>query len=71
MVVNALPGSTGLEPTIEALRSTRSWPGQQGEPVMAGRLISRLIREEGATLLPIDSEHSALYQLMQGSGRTR
>ena len=70
MVVNALPGSAGLEPTIEALRQHKVLGLANKESlVMAGRLISRLRREEGATLLPIDSEHSALYQLMQGLGK--
>ena len=70
MVVNALPGSAGLEPTIEALRQHKVLGLANKESlVMAGRLISRLTREEGATLLPIDSEHSALYQLMQGLGK--
>ncbi len=70
MVVNAMPGSAGLEPTIEALRQHKLLGLANKESlVMAGRLISRLTREEGATLLPIDSEHSALYQLMQGLGK--
>ena len=70
MVVNALPGSAGLEPTIEALKCHKVLGLANKESlVMAGRLISRLRREEGATLLPIDSEHSALYQLMQGLGK--
>ncbi len=70
MVVNALPGSHGLEPTIEALKYHKVLGLANKESlVMAGRLISRLTREEGATLLPIDSEHSALYQLLQGLGK--
>ena len=70
IVVNALPGSAGLEPTIEALRRRKVLGLANKESlVMAGRLISRLTRKEGATLLPIDSEHSALYQLMQGLGK--
>ena len=67
MIVNALPGSIGLEPTIEALRQGKVLGLANKESlVMAGRLISALTREKGATLLPIDSEHSALYQLMEG-----
>ncbi len=70
MVVNAMPGSAGLEPTIEALRQHKVLGLANKESlVMAGRLVSRLTREEGAVLLPIDSEHSALYQLMQGLGK--
>ena len=67
IVVNAMPGSAGLEPTIEALKCRKVLGLANKESlVMAGRLISSLARQEGATLFPIDSEHSALYQLMQG-----
>jgi 1-deoxy-D-xylulose-5-phosphate reductoisomerase len=70
MIVNALPGSIGLEPTIEALKQRKVLGLANKESlVMAGRLISRLTREKGSTLLPIDSEHSALYQLMEGKER--
>ncbi|MGD0229130.1 MAG: 1-deoxy-D-xylulose-5-phosphate reductoisomerase [Syntrophorhabdales bacterium] len=70
MIVNALPGTIGLEPTIEALTQGKVLALANKESlVMAGRLISRLVSGKGATLLPIDSEHSALYQLMQGMKR--
>ena len=70
IVVNALPGSIGLEPTVEALKSRKVLGLANKESlVMAGRLISGLTRRDGAVLLPIDSEHSALYQLLQGVNR--
>jgi 1-deoxy-D-xylulose-5-phosphate reductoisomerase len=70
IVVNALPGSIGLEPTVEALKSRKILGLANKESlVMAGRLISGLTRRDGAVLLPIDSEHSALYQLLQGVDR--
>ena len=70
IVVNALPGSAGLEPTIEALKQRKTLGLAIKESlVMAGRLISSLTRKEGVALFPIDSEHSALYQLMQGIGK--
>ena len=54
MIVNALPGSIGLESTIEALTQKKVLGLANKESlVMAGRLISRLAREKGATLLPI------------------
>ncbi len=66
MVVNALPGSAGLEPTLEVLKQGRTLALANKESlVMAGRLIARL-RRAGGRLIPIDSEHSALYQLMEG-----
>ena len=65
-IVNALPGSAGLEPTIEALKQGRILALANKESlVMAGRLISRL-RRGGSRLIPVDSEHSALYQLLEG-----
>jgi 1-deoxy-D-xylulose-5-phosphate reductoisomerase len=66
MIVNALPGSVGLGPTVDALKQGRTLALANKESlVMAGRLITRL-RREGGRLIPIDSEHSALYQLMEG-----
>lgn len=66
MVVNALPGSIGLEPTIETLEKGKVLALANKESlVMGGRLIARLVREKGLRLIPVDSEHSALYQLLK------
>ncbi len=66
-VVNALPGSIGLEPTIEALRCGKVLALANKESlVMAGRIIRRILSEKGSRLIPVDSEHSALYQLLKG-----
>jgi 1-deoxy-D-xylulose-5-phosphate reductoisomerase len=66
IVVNALPGSVGLEPTLTVLKQARTLALANKESlVMAGRLIARL-RRDGGRLIPVDSEHSALYQLMEG-----
>ena len=70
IIVNALPGSAGLNPTIEALRQGRVLALANKESlVMAGRLVKKLAREGSAQLIPVDSEHSALYQLMEGIDR--
>jgi 1-deoxy-D-xylulose-5-phosphate reductoisomerase len=70
IVVNALPGTVGLAPTIETLKQHKTLALANKESlVMAGRLISSLTRGNHAVLLPVDSEHSALYQLMEGIGR--
>jgi 1-deoxy-D-xylulose-5-phosphate reductoisomerase len=70
MVVNALPGSIGLEPSIEALSRNRVLALANKESlVMAGRLIRALIGKDHGRLIPVDSEHSALYQLMEGVGK--
>jgi 1-deoxy-D-xylulose-5-phosphate reductoisomerase len=68
IIVNALPGSIGLEPTLEALKNGKMVALANKESlVMAGRLITKLIRETPAKLIPVDSEHSALYQLLSCS----
>jgi 1-deoxy-D-xylulose-5-phosphate reductoisomerase len=65
IVVNALPGSSGLDPTIETLKQGKILALANKESlVMAGRLIRKLAEEKGARLIPVDSEHSALYQLL-------
>jgi 1-deoxy-D-xylulose-5-phosphate reductoisomerase len=69
MVVNALPGSVGLEPSLEALTQNRVLALANKESlVMAGRLIKRLTEKGQGTLIPVDSEHSALFQLLEGIG---
>jgi 1-deoxy-D-xylulose-5-phosphate reductoisomerase len=66
IVVNALPGSIGLEPTVSALKSGKFLALANKESlVMAGRIVSKLLKEHGSRLIPVDSEHSALYQLMK------
>jgi len=70
IVVNALPGSAGLEPTIDALRQGRTLALANKESlVMAGRLVSKLTNSGSCRLIPVDSEHSALYQVMTGMER--
>jgi 1-deoxy-D-xylulose-5-phosphate reductoisomerase len=67
VVVNALPGSIGLEPTIEALACGKIIALANKESmVMAGRMIRKLVAQTSAQLIPVDSEHSAVYQLLKG-----
>ncbi len=66
-VVNALPGSIGLEPTIETLLSGKTLALANKESlVMGGRMIRKIIADTKANLIPVDSEHSAIYQLLKG-----
>lgn len=66
IVVNALPGSIGLEATLAALKHSPLLALANKESlVMAGRIIARSVEIGGCRLIPIDSEHSALYQLLQ------
>ncbi len=65
-VVNALPGSIGLTPTIEALKYNKFIALANKESlVMAGRIITKLLKKHSGKLIPVDSEHSALYQLLK------
>jgi len=68
IVMNAMPGSIGLEPTIEALEKNKTVALANKESmVMAGRLVKRLLQRRNGSLIPVDSEHSALYQIMKAS----
>ncbi|HPU30869.1 MAG TPA: 1-deoxy-D-xylulose-5-phosphate reductoisomerase [Syntrophorhabdaceae bacterium] len=66
IVLNALPGSVGLNPTIEALKANKILALANKESlVMAGRIVTKLIKKGSSRLIPVDSEHSALYQLLK------
>jgi 1-deoxy-D-xylulose-5-phosphate reductoisomerase len=66
IVMNAMPGSIGLEPTVEALKTNKILALANKESmVMAGRLVRRLLQQGNASLIPVDSEHSALFQIMK------
>jgi 1-deoxy-D-xylulose-5-phosphate reductoisomerase len=67
MVVSALAGSIGLMPTFAAIRARKSLAIANKEPlVMAGEILMRESRKRGVGILPIDSEHSAIFQSLVG-----
>ena len=67
VVVNALVGSVGLRPTVAALeRGKRVALANKESVVMAGELLVSIARRTGGTLLPVDSEHSGLFQCLAG-----
>lgn len=67
LVVNALVGSAGLLPTLRAIGAGRDLALANKESLVAGgEIVMPLLREKEATLIPIDSEHSALFQCLQG-----
>ncbi|MBR2264456.1 MAG: 1-deoxy-D-xylulose-5-phosphate reductoisomerase [Firmicutes bacterium] len=69
MVVTAMVGMIGLEPTVEAIRRHKTIALANKETlVCAGALIMRMAQEEGAQILPVDSEHSAIFQCLDGRG---
>ncbi|MCY8231826.1 1-deoxy-D-xylulose-5-phosphate reductoisomerase [Priestia endophytica] len=67
VVVTAVMGSVGLFPTIEAIRARKTIALANKETlVTAGHLVMKEAQEYGVSILPVDSEHSAIYQCLQG-----
>jgi len=70
MVLTAIVGYSGLRSTIAAIRAGKRIALANKETlVVAGSIISNLIRESGSTIIPVDSEHSAIYQCLAGEER--
>ncbi len=68
MVVSAVVGMIGIRPVMEAICAGKDIAFANKETlVAAGHLIMPLVREHGVALLPVDSEHSAIFQSLQGS----
>ena len=66
LVLAAIVGSAGLDSTWAALEHKKSVALANKETlVMAGPLVTQLAQEQGARLLPVDSEHSAIFQALQ------
>ena len=67
LLINALMGSVGLKPTVLAIKQQKDIALANKETlVMAGDLINDLVSEYHVKLLPIDSEHNAILQALQG-----
>ncbi len=65
VVVNALSGSAGLNPTIEAIKTKKDIALANKETlVMAGDIVNEYVKNYQVKLYPIDSEHSALWQTL-------
>jgi 1-deoxy-D-xylulose-5-phosphate reductoisomerase len=70
LVVSALVGAVGLEPTLVAIRAGRDLALANKEVlVMAGALVLRELSARGSRILPVDSEHSAIFQALAGQRR--
>ena len=68
IVLNSLMGISGLAPTYRAIRNGRDIALANKETlVTGGKLITDLVAEHGVKLLPIDSEHSAIFQCLMGN----
>jgi 1-deoxy-D-xylulose-5-phosphate reductoisomerase len=67
MVLTAMVGFSGLKPTIEAIRAGKSIALANKETlVVAGELIMEEARNRRVNIIPVDSEHSAIYQCLAG-----
>lgn len=70
VLLNAVLGSIGLEATLAAIREKKAIAIANKETlVTAGHLVMSEAKKYGAPILPVDSEHSALWQSMQGENR--
>lgn len=66
-VVSAIVGAAGLVPTVTAIKAGKDIALANKETlVVAGQLVSDLVKEHNVTLLPVDSEHSAIFQSLTG-----
>ena len=71
VVVNALVGGAGLAPTVAALRAGKRVALANKESiVMAGEILVALAARTGGAILPVDSEHSGLFQCLRGRNGT-
>ena len=68
IVLTAVSGMIGLEPTISAIKSKKKIALANKETlVTGGSIIKKLIYENNVDILPVDSEHSAIFQCLQGN----
>ena len=68
ILVTAIVGMIGIRPTIEAIKAGKDIALANKETlVTAGHLIMPLAKDMGVTILPVDSEHSAIFQSLQGN----
>lgn len=66
-VLTSVVGNVGLEPTLEAIKSNKNIALANKETlVSAGELVMRTAMGKGIKILPVDSEHSAIFQCLQG-----
>lgn len=72
MVLNSLMGMRGLEPTLAAIDAGKDIAFANKETlVVGGEPVMKAVKEKGVRLLPVDSEHSAIFQCIQGSSHNQ
>ena len=70
MVLSAIVGAAGLLPTLDAIEAGKDIALANKETmVMAGRIVTEKARNRGVRILPVDSEHSAIFQCLRGHQR--
>lgn len=68
LVINALVGFAGLMPTIKSIEAGKNIALANKETLVAGgELVMRLAKDKNVSILPVDSEHSAIFQCLQGN----
>ena len=68
MLLNSIVGIAGLKPTLEAIKTKKDIALANKETlVTGGDIVKKAIKENGVKLLPVDSEHSAIFQCLQGA----
>lgn len=68
IVLNAIVGIAGLKPTLTAIDAGKTIALANKETLVAGgEIVNRRLKETGVKLLPVDSEHSAIFQSLQGA----
>lgn len=71
-VVNSVVGMVGLLPTLSAIEAGNDIALANKETLVAGgKLVTEAVKRRGVKLLPIDSEHSAIFQCLMGAGENR
>lgn len=72
LVVTALVGYSGLIPTVNAIKAGKNIALANKETlVVAGELVNESVAEHRVAILPVDSEHSAIFQCLAGESRSK
>lgn len=72
VVVTAIVGMIGIKPTMEAIKAGKDIALANKETlVTAGHIIMPLAKKHGVSILPVDSEHSAIFQCLQGEQKSK
>lgn len=67
IVVTAMVGYSGMIPTVKAIEAKKTIALANKETlVVAGEVVSRLVKKHGVNIIPVDSEHSAIFQCLRG-----